>query len=102
MLIRLARFDRASSDDRDWVIEALASVPGVHAAYHALDRDTRAMFSISVYDDQKAADAGFAGIAASAAARGHQGVPPDETRFCEVVRSFECATEPVHGEDMPA
>src|ERR1700694_786538 len=81
MLLRLARFDHAPTDERDWVIEALEAVPGVRAAYHAVDRETGAMLSISVYDDQVAADAGFGAIAASAAARNHHGVPPDETRF---------------------
>lgn len=102
MLIRLARFDSAPNDDRDWVIEALGTVPGVRAAYHAIDRDTGAMLSISVFDDQDAADAGFAAIAASAAARGHQGVPPDETRFCQVLRSFESTREGARGEETPA
>jgi heme-degrading monooxygenase HmoA len=91
MLIRIATFSTApiDTDERDWVIEALASVPGVRAAYHAMDRDTGALLSLSIFDDRDAYEAGFAAIAHRAAERGHQGVPPDETHFYEVVRFTE-------------
>ena|SRR5947209_8565475 len=93
MLIRIARFDNPPPDDRDWVIDALRTVPGVRAAYHALDRDSGAVLSISIYDDRAAADAAVEAISASATARNHHGTHPDGIRFCEVVRSLERAPE---------
>ena len=91
MLIRIATFRTPPGDDRDWVIEALRTVPGVRAAYHAVDRETGALLSISVVEDVAAAEAARAAIARSAEARGHEGTPPDAIRFCEVIRSTEGA-----------
>lgn len=45
------------TDDRDWVVEAAASVPGVRATYHLLDPATGNGLSIAVFDDDEAAAA---------------------------------------------
>jgi hypothetical protein len=45
------------TDDRDWVVEAAASVPGVRATYHLLDPETGNGLSIAVFDDEDAARA---------------------------------------------
>jgi hypothetical protein len=45
------------TDDRDWVIEAAATVPGVRATYHLLDPATGNGLSIAVFDDDEAAAA---------------------------------------------
>jgi aspartate/tyrosine/aromatic aminotransferase len=89
MLVRIARFNTPPTDDRDWVIDALRPVPGVRAAYHAVDRETRAMLSISIYDDDAASEAALAAIRRAAEDRAHHGVPPDEIRLCEVVRFLD-------------
>lgn len=86
MLVRIATFNTPPTDDREWVIDALRPVAGVRAAYHVVDRETGALLSISIYDDEAAAEAAHAAIARRAAERHHQGVPPDEIRFCEVIR----------------
>lgn len=89
MLLRVALFNTPPSDDRAWVIEAVRTVPGVRATYHAADRETGAMLSISVFDDDAACAAAHAAIAREAARRGHRGEPPDEVRLCTVIRSTE-------------
>jgi hypothetical protein len=98
MLIRIATFQTPPGDDRDWVIDALRSVAGVRAAYHAVDRETGALLSISVFEDLAAAEEARAAIARSAEARGHEGTPPDAIRFCEVIRSTERAARQQPGE----
>jgi hypothetical protein len=50
------------TDDRDWVVEAAASVPGVRATYHLLDPETGNGLSIAVFDDEDAARAAGAAI----------------------------------------
>jgi hypothetical protein len=89
MLVRIATFNAPPADDRDWVIDALRPVPGVRAAYHALDRETGALVSISIYDDEAATEAAYAAIARRGAERNHHGIPPDEIRKCEVVCFME-------------
>lgn len=91
MLLRIATFETPPADDRDWVIEAVRTVPGVRATYHAVDRETGALLAVSVFEDETAAQAAQAAIAGEAARRGHQGVPPDAIRFCDVIRSTENA-----------
>jgi hypothetical protein len=89
MLIRIATFYTPPTDDREWVIDALRPVPGVRAAYHAVDRETGALLSLSIYDDEAATEAAHAAIARRAAERNHHGVPTDEIHLCEVIRFMD-------------
>lgn len=89
MLVRIATFNTPPADERDWVIDALRSVAGVRAAYHVVDRETGALVSISVYDDEAASEAAHNTVARRAAERNHHGIPPHEIRLCEVVRFME-------------
>ncbi|MFG2052718.1 hypothetical protein ACGFI9_01685 [Micromonospora sp. NPDC048930] len=50
------------TDDRDWVIEASAAVPGLRAAYHLVDPETGNGLSIAIFDDEEAAQAAGAAI----------------------------------------
>ncbi|MFJ3205726.1 hypothetical protein [Streptomyces sp. NPDC086989] len=45
------------TDDRDWVLDAAASVPGVHGAHHLVDPATGNGLSISFFEDEAAAHA---------------------------------------------
>jgi hypothetical protein len=85
----MVTFNTPPPDNREWVIDALRPVPGVRAACHVVDRETGALLSISIYDDETATEAAHAAIAGRAAARRHRGVPPDEIRLCEVIRFMD-------------
>jgi len=37
MIARVAVWEPMPTDDRDWVLQAAAAVPGVHGAYHLID-----------------------------------------------------------------
>lgn len=45
------------TDDRDWVLEVAATVPGVHGAYHLIDPATGNGLSIAFFEDEAAAQA---------------------------------------------
>ncbi|MEU0414684.1 hypothetical protein ABZ307_43920 [Streptomyces griseorubiginosus] len=45
------------TDDRDWVLEAAAAVPGVHGAHHLIDPPTGNGLSITFFEDTAAAQA---------------------------------------------
>ncbi|WP_280641180.1 hypothetical protein [Streptomyces afghaniensis] len=45
------------TDDRDWVLDAAATVPGVHGAYHLVDPATGNGLSIAFFEDEAAAHA---------------------------------------------
>ncbi|HEY8113171.1 MAG TPA: hypothetical protein VII16_09935 [Actinomycetes bacterium] len=57
MIARVAVWEPMPTDDRDWVVEAAASVPGVRATYHLLDPETGNGLSIAIFDDEDAAQA---------------------------------------------
>jgi len=63
MIIRIATFT-VSPDGRDWVTEALRNVPGVRAAYHAIRPGVDGYISVSIHDDEAAAQRGWHAIAA--------------------------------------
>jgi hypothetical protein len=50
------------TDDRDWVIDAIAGIPGVRATYHLLDPETGNGLSIAIFDNETAAQAAGAAI----------------------------------------
>jgi hypothetical protein len=51
MIARVAVWEPMPDDDRQWVIDAAKTVPGVLDAYHLLDRGTGNGLSIAFFDD---------------------------------------------------
>ena len=51
MIARVAVWEPMPDDDRQWVIDAARTVPGVLDAYHLLDTDTGNGLSIAFFDD---------------------------------------------------
>ena len=77
------------TDDRDWVVEAAASVPGVRATYHLMDPETGNGLSIAVFDDESAAQAAGSAIRRRAEEVGWNNLPrphPVSETFYQVVR----------------
>lgn len=62
MIARVAVWEPMPSDDRDWVIDAAGTTPGVRATYHLIDPDTGNGLSIAIFDDEEAAQAAGAAI----------------------------------------
>jgi hypothetical protein len=89
MLARVAVWEPMPTDDRDWVLDAVATVPEVRAGYHLRDPETGNGLSISVFDDEAAAAAARKAIEARAEEIGWNDRPhpaPASERFYEVVR----------------
>ncbi|MCX5559947.1 hypothetical protein [Streptomyces sp. NBC_00038] len=57
MIARVAVWEPMPTDDRGWVLEAAATVPGVHGAYHLIDPATGNGLSIAFFEDEVAAQA---------------------------------------------
>jgi len=51
MIARVAVWEPMPEDDRQWVIDAAKSVPGVQDAYHLVDPATGNGLSIAFFDD---------------------------------------------------
>jgi hypothetical protein len=51
MIARVAVWEPMPDDDRQWVIDAAKTVPGVLDAYHLVDPDTGNGLSIALFDD---------------------------------------------------
>jgi hypothetical protein len=51
MIARVAIWEPMPDDDRQWVIDAAKTVPGVRDAYHLLDPRTGNGISIAFFDD---------------------------------------------------
>jgi hypothetical protein len=62
VIARVAVWEPMPADDRDWVIEATAEIPGVHAVYHLLDPKTGNGLSVAIFDDEAAAQEAGAAI----------------------------------------
>ena len=52
MFARIAVWEPMPDDDRQWVIDAARSVPGVRDAYHLVDPATGNGLSIAFFDDE--------------------------------------------------
>jgi hypothetical protein len=61
MLARVAVWEPMPTDDRSWVIDAAASVPGVEA-YHLIDPESGNGLSIAFFRDEQAMTAAGAAI----------------------------------------
>lgn len=51
MIARVAVWEPMPEDDRQWVIDAAKTVPGVLDAYHLVDPDTGDGLSIAFFED---------------------------------------------------
>ena len=51
MIARVAVWEPMPDDDRQWVIDAAKTVPGVLDAYHLIDRTTGNGLSITFFED---------------------------------------------------
>ena len=52
MIARVAVWEPMPDDDRQWVIDASKTVPGVRDAYHLVDPSTGNGLSIAFFDDE--------------------------------------------------
>ncbi|MEC3914438.1 hypothetical protein [Nocardia sp. CDC160] len=67
MIARIAVWEPMPDDDRSWVMQTVSAVDGFVAAYHLRDPATGNGLSISLFDDDTAAEA--AGVAVAERAR---------------------------------
>lgn len=65
-MARVAVWEPMPEDDRQWVIDATKSVPGVLGSYHLVDPATGNGLSVAFFDDGTDAAAVRAAIAAEA------------------------------------
>ena len=56
MIARVAVWEPMPDDDRQWVIDAAKTVPGVLDAYHLVDSSTGNGLSIAFFDDDVEVD----------------------------------------------
>lgn len=89
MIARVAVWEPMPDDDRDWVLEAAAEVPGVRGSYHLVDPATGNGLSIAFFDDEAAAEAAGKAIARRATEIGWHDEPrpgPTSQTMYEVIR----------------
>lgn len=89
MIARVAVWEPMPTDDRDWVLEAAASVPGVHGSYHLVDPVTGNGLSIAFFEDEAAAQAARKAIEERAEEIGWNNVPhpaPASATMYDVMR----------------
>jgi hypothetical protein len=89
MFARVAVWSPMPQDDRQWVLEAAKSVPGVLDAYHLVDESTGDGLSIAIFEDGVDVAAVKAVIAAKAEEIGWNDEPrpaPQSETIYRVVR----------------
>lgn len=89
MFARVAVWSPMPQDDRQWVIDAAKSVPGVLDAYHLVDPATGNGLSIAFFEDDVDVDAAKAAIFAKGQEIGWHDVPrptPDSETIYRVIR----------------
>ena len=89
MFARVAVWKPMPQDDRQWVIDAAKSVPGVLDAYHLVDPDTGSGLSVAFFEDDVDAGAVRAAISAKAQEIGWNDEPrpaPESETFYRVMR----------------
>jgi hypothetical protein len=90
MFARIAVWEPMPDDDRQWVIDAAKSIPGVRDAYHLLDPSTGNGLSIAFFEDDVDVAEVKAAIAGRADAIGWYDVPhpaPKSETIYRVVRN---------------
>ena len=89
MFARIAVWSPMPHDDRQWVIDAAKSVPGVLDAYHLVDPDTGNGLSIAFFEDDVDVGAVKAAISAKGLEIGWHDEPrpaPDSETIYRVLR----------------
>ena len=85
MFARVAVWSPMPQDDRQWVIDAAKSVPGVLDAYHLVDPETGNGLSVAFFEDDVHVSAVKAAISAKAQQIGWHDVsrpaPESETMY---------------------
>jgi len=76
MFARIAVWEPMPDDDRQWVIDAAKTVPGVLDAYHLVDSETGNGLSIAFFED----DVDVADVKAAIAAKAQEVGWHDEPR----------------------
>ena len=85
MIARVAVWEPMPDDDRQWVIDAAKTVPGVLEGYHLVDPGTGNGMSIAFFDDDVDVGEVKAAIARKAQEIGWNDVPKSEIIY-RVVR----------------
>ena len=89
MIARVAVWEPMPHDDRQWVIDAAKSVPGVLDAYHLVEPETGNGLSIAFFEDDTDVDAVTSAIAQKASEIGWNDVErpaPSSTTMYRVLR----------------
>jgi len=89
MIARVAIWEPMPDDDRQWVIEAAKTVPGVRDAYHVVDPNTGNGLSIAFFDDDADVTEVKSAIASKAGEIGWNDVPrpaPKSETIYRVIR----------------
>ncbi|MFD9885769.1 hypothetical protein ACFWZT_30430 [Streptomyces alboflavus] len=89
MIARVAVWEPMPTDDRDWVLDAAASVPGVLGSYHLIDPVTGNGLSVAFFEDEAAARAAREAIERHAEEIGWHSVlhpAPASTTMYDVIR----------------
>ena len=89
MFARIAVWEPMPDDDRQWVIDAAKTVPGVLNAYHLVDEATGNGLSIALFQDEVDVAQVKAAIAQEALEIGWNDVPrpaPSSEKFHRVLR----------------
>lgn len=89
MFARVAVWSPMPQDDRQWVIDASKSVPGVVGGYHLIDPETGNGLSIAFFEDDVDVSAVKAAIAAKAQEIGWYEQPrpaPESETIYRVIR----------------
>lgn len=89
MKARIATWEPMPTDDRQWVLDAVKSVPGVVATYHLIEPQSGNGLSIAILEDETDGAAVTAAIEARAAEIGWYDRPrpaPKSEAFYRVLR----------------
>ena len=89
MFARVAVWSPMPEDDRQWVVDAVKSVPGVLDGYHLIDPATGNGLSIAFFEDDVDVSAVKAAIAAKAEEMGWHDQPrpaPESETIYRVIR----------------
>jgi heme-degrading monooxygenase HmoA len=87
MIIRLGHFGPVDLSDRTWVPDALTDCPGFRGWYHVVDDATGDELSLTMWDDEAAAAAGEAAVAAAGRAVEFSGPGPVRVQRLRVASS---------------
>jgi len=86
MIARVAVWEPMPEDDRQWVIDAAKTVPGVLDAYHLVDPSTGNGLSIAFFDDDVEVAQVKAAVASRAQEIGWNDVPRPAPRSETIYR----------------